>query len=440
MKDRYEEVDEPTPLSRGANIHRELKALFQSVLAKRRIPPHLAHKVLLKLEVDLDPSEIGEANLSAGTSAARKFAEELLSKLHLLAQDFRSGGAIFPQGRIHCFWCGSFECAHALPPDSRAVFKGYSPTGEPIWQELAALALEEHHPEIDSLYMVKPVPITLIKPGNVLNREQMPVYGKHSNLYRILGQLLVGYIPIANGKQDRGRFALSIQAVEVHRGRLEHDLNVLGVLPDGRPIAPLLEEVADERLADAISSAQAKLAEINFLGRSKPDKNRQADNGKAASQLQPPRHPSLRAREEKALRILTRLAQNLERIYRQSYRRTLHAQDRHRDRERPTSTALRDALEATPEALFRDVHEATWVVVGPKNRVHVFNDKGQHITSVVYPGETIRKRTLNGKWKNAAREAVEEFREQLRRLAAEPQEIRTAFSPINPSEGTASDG
>ncbi|MBI4585247.1 MAG: hypothetical protein HY717_14635 [Planctomycetes bacterium] len=426
MKDRYEEVDEPTPLSRGANIYRDLKALFQSVLTKRRIPPHLAHKVQLKLEVDLDPSEIAGADPVAGAFAARKFAGELLSKLHLLAQDFRSGGAIFPQGKIHCFWCASFECAHAQPPDSRAVFKGYSPTGEPVWQELAVLALEEHHPDIDSLYMEKPVPITLIKPGYALTREQLPVYGKHSNLYRILGQLLVGYIPFLNGKQDRGRFALTIQAVEVHRGRLEHDLNVLGVLPDGRPIAPFLEEVADARLADAISSAQQKLAELNFLGRPKLEKIQRGDNGKATSPPQPPWHPTLRAREEKALRILTRLAQNLERIYRQSHRRTLHAQDRHRDRERPASTALRDALEATPEALFRDVHEATWVVVGPKNRVHVFNDKGQHITSVVYPGETIRKRTLNGKWKNAAREAVEEFRERLRRLAAAPQELRTA--------------
>jgi hypothetical protein len=152
-----------------------------------------------------------------------------------------------------------------------------------------------------------------------------------------------------------------------------------------------------------------KLAELNIHSRS--------------------RRFNLKNREARALRVLDRLAHNIDRIYRQSSRRTLHAQDRHRDRERPASTALRDALEANTEALLRDGQEATWIVLGPKNRVHVFNDEGQHVTSIVYPGETIRKRTHTGKWKNATPEAVENFREQMRRVAEAPGISITGESP-----------
>ena len=55
------------------------------------------------------------------------------------------------------------------------------------------------------------------------------------------------------------------------------------------------------------------------------------------------------------------------------------------------------------------------MVLGPKNRVHIFNDKGLHVTSVVYPGETVRQRTSGGKWRipDAGEKAA--FQEALRR-------------------------
>ena len=116
--------------------------------------------------------------------------------------------------------------------------------------------------------------------------------------------------------------------------------------------------------------------------------------------------------------VLERLAGNLDRIFRQGTRRTRHSQERHQDRERPAAAALRDVLSARPEEIFRDVRESTWVVVGPKSRVHVFNDAGKHITSVVYPGETVRRRTAQGKWRAAPPESVRGFREAMGRMAA----------------------
>jgi hypothetical protein len=117
------------------------------------------------------------------------------------------------------------------------------------------------------------------------------------------------------------------------------------------------------------------------------------------------------------MRILNRLARTIDRIYRQSFRRTRHAQVRHRNRERPTSTALGDALHARRDSVYRDVGESTWIIVGPKNRVHVFNDSGHHVTSVVYPGETIRRRTAQGKWKRGTPEELEAFRRSLHAAA-----------------------
>ena len=119
----------------------------------------------------------------------------------------------------------------------------------------------------------------------------------------------------------------------------------------------------------------------------------------------------------KATSILQRLSRNLERIYRQRQRRTRHSQVRHLDRRRPAATAFRDALRADKESIFRDVEEKTWVVIGPKNRVHIFNDQALHVTSVVYQGETIRQRTRRGKWLSPRGGELTGFREALRRVA-----------------------
>ena len=81
---------------------------------------------------------------------------------------------------------------------------------------------------------------------------------------------------------------------------------------------------------------------------------------------------------------------------------------------RPASSAFADALTGKDGAIYRDVEEKTWVVVGPKRRVHVFNDDGVHITSVVYPGETIRHRTTKGKWISSKKAELEDFRAALK--------------------------
>jgi hypothetical protein len=353
------------------------------------LPRGRAIELLLRLD-PLEESRPGEP------PAERRFADALLSQIGLWIESEIDRAAPFPAGRVRCYWCSSFDCAHAAPPGPHAVFAGYSPTGLPTWRDLAAVALEKRDPRIEDLYREVPVPLTIVQGGQDLVSAQLPEYGQRSGLYRILGQVAVGYLSLPTGlRGERSTVALTVQAVEVERGRPRICLNIIGRLPDGTDLGRLLEEEPDSRLADALRVARQRLSEIA------PRRRRRGE-----------------PRDRQALAALEALARNLDRIFRQRTRRTKHAQDRHRDRERPAAAALRDAMAARPGEIYRDVQESTWVVLGPRSRVHIFNDAGKHITSVVYPGETVRRRTAQGKWRAAPLESVRGFREAVGRLAA----------------------
>jgi hypothetical protein len=378
--------------SRARLVYRELQALLREALrGKVDLPGGRPIRLQLSFEVRPfpPPDEAGEPGEAA-------FAADLLQRVERAAQDEADRRAPFPQGRVRCFWCGSFDCAHAIPPGSRSAFAGYGPTGLPIWKDLATLALDRRDPRIDDLYADPPVPIAVFQTGRDLVSDQLVVYGKGSGAFRILGQVAVGYLGLRVApRAERIPVAITIQAVDLDRGGPRPvRLNVIGRLPDGTDLWRVLEEEPDSRLADALRVARARLEEIPHFRRH--------------------RGPS---REKLALGALSRLARNLDRIFRQKGRRTKHAEDRHQDRERPAAAALRDAIAARPDAIYRDVHQSTWVVIGPRSRVHFFNDAGQHVTSVVYPGETVRRRTLQGKWRAVPPDSIRGFQEALARSA-----------------------
>lgn len=390
---------------RCLSIHRQLGEILARVFQRQGIPAHRRPKVTIDLRAEF---EIGAE--SSTSESGQRFANELLDQIQTRALEGREG-APFAVGRLHCFWCNGSDCRHSRPPQPSFVFGGYSPTGEPVWLDFASFALERGHPLIDWLYRDAAPPIHLLVPGSELHREQLGVYGKGSARFRVLAQLLIGYVPLRasmEGGSSRGksRLALSIQVVECREPRTRHYLNVVGLLGDGGAAELELEGHLEPRLADALAAARVKLSDLS-LGACRPARARKGAAG----------HRPSRGRESDrlALRLLQRLARNLERIYRQSHRRTQHSQTRHLNRERPASTALRDALAAKSADIYRDVQTDTWVVIGPRNRVHVFNDAGQHVTSVVYPGESIRKRTASGKWKREEEpRAVNAFLERIR--------------------------
>jgi hypothetical protein len=310
--------------------------------------------------------------------------------------------ASLPIGRVYCHWCRSFFCEHSEPPEPRSVFGGYTPTGQPTWPEFVSVLLEKRHPQVDTIFQESSAPLTIVQSGEELSRKQLPIYGKRSPSYKILGQVCLGYLSFpgqlrlpSSSDTPRSPLAITFQVVKTKRSTGSLVLNILGTLPDGTPAFQAFEESSDARLLDALLSTRRGLEELSL---------RTVSRNK--------RHMDRRRR---VLEILKQLAKSLDRIFRQRQRRTQHSQDRHRNRQRPASTASKDALQASPEAIYRDVEKNTWVVLGPKNRVHIFNDKGLHVTSVIYPGETVRQRTSGGKWRipDAGEKAA--FQEALRR-------------------------
>jgi hypothetical protein len=95
--------------------------------------------------------------------------------------------------------------------------------------------------------------------------------------------------------------------------------------------------------------------------------------------------------------ILQGLARKLEKVGRQGGRRTAHA-ERHPVKNRPTSKAWEDAFAAPQEMILWDKHEKTFVVLGPRSRVHVFSPEGRHVTSLVLAAEAVRSRRRRKRW------------------------------------------
>jgi hypothetical protein len=191
---------------------------------------------------------------------------------------------------------------------------------------------------------------------------------------------------------------VTFQAVELGGGE-RIVLNILGRLADGQAAFQVLEEAVDPRIQNALLASRRNLSELSL--RRFPRRRREAE------------------RRRHAMSILGRLAQNLDRVFRQRHRRTRHSEARHLDPQRPAASALGDALKAKAGSIYRDVEENTWVVIGPKNRVHVFNPEALHVTSVVYSGETVRQRTTRGKWLLPRPDDLAAFQESLARRAQE---------------------
>ena len=377
---------------RAHQVQRELEHIFHSLLKRRREAAGTHGKLEPgNLKLNLELPQPGSGNHSS---------DQLYLQLQGAAERYANRASSMPLGRVYCHWCRSFFCEHASPPEPRSVFGGYTPTGQPTWPEFVSVLLERHHPRVDTIFGGTPSLITVLHSGHELTKAQLPIYGKSSPICRILGQVTLGYIIFPEGLSlpqssaaQRTPLALTLQAVESGSGSFL--LNVLGKLPDGTPAFQAFEESWDTRLADALHSTRRDLEEISLRNTSRRKKGSE--------------------RQRLVMGALHRLEKNLDRIFRQRERRTQHSQERHTNRGRPTSTAFRDALEAAPEAIFRDVEERTWVVIGPKNRVHVFNDQARHVTSIVYSGETVRARTTRGKWREPKAEERLAFRRALER-------------------------
>ncbi len=317
--------------------------------------------------------------------AEREFRTALENQLDALCDQLRTDQLGYRDGHVFCPWCASPVCEHSTSSDPRAIFIGYSPTGVPLWRDLGSWLVELGDDRIDRLYGERPIPLARRIDGDALTADMLHEFGEAMRPLTLVGAIVAGYFLIP--KPRGGEQALALSALVLERrsssGGPRYSLNLVANLPPPHHLPTLLAERIVPILSDWVASLRHELAAMQeawLVGNSA---------GKR------PSIGDCRARVEKALEDG---AQYLEKRLRRRAGRTDHAEERSTDPERPTASALSDALSARDEDLFLDRRERTLVVRGPRNRVHVFRGDGTHITSIQYSGESIRDRIAKGRW------------------------------------------
>jgi hypothetical protein len=279
------------------------------------------------------------------------------------------------------------------------VFGGYSSTGLPIWPEFTQILLERKHPQVDLLYRgAQTHLVAMYLEPEMLKQRQLNIFGRQSKTYDILGQVVFGFLRLrvpGAARSEPEPVACTLQAVESRRldGSPRVALNVLARLSDGSPALDAIQGPYQTRIADVIASARHRIGTLRPPLR---DRNPKGD----ATAL--PDTASLVAD------ILQGLARKIEKVGRQGGRRTAHAEG-HPRKDRPTSKAWQDALSASEEAILWDKQENTYVVLGPRNRVHVFSQEGRHVTSLVLARDAVRTRRQRRRWLPLTREQRDRF-------------------------------
>jgi len=407
---RAQNMEAPMSTSPNAKHSKELRALRKrSVAAQNEILavvrdtynalyggfPDVPKKVALSFQMEIDPTEDWQL---CGKQTLYEQIERTVKEAGAKADCFRQGAA-------YCYHCETSQCEHALSPRPKAVFQGYSSSGVPQWTDFAQLLVDRGDDRAYLLFEKNPPTLASVILGRDLKRDQLHLFGKASKSYDVLGQVASGYFE-SHGKNSNGKaFALTFQAVESRGpfGETRLDLNLLGHFPRDLVAREYFEENANEALRQALITAELNLEELR-------DKLNGHDG-----QLSSKERSKLLG---KVPGILRDLGVHIERTSRLSSRRTRHAQKRSRE-DRPTAKAIDDARDASPEKIFCDLRKDTIVILGRRNRVHVFGKDGSHVTSLSIPKDAVAKRLRKKRWVPASPPVSRAFREALSHVGEE---------------------
>lgn len=300
---------------------------------------------------------------------AEEWVEQLVQGLRTAA------GTVAPlaPGRVWCYHCGSSQCEHGQPAEPGQVFAGYANNGRPQWQEWFSHLHQLDDERVDLLFAEPPQLLTRIVGRRSLIAEQTLAFGRNSMTYRILGQLVAGYLPVGPR-----RCALTVQLVETP-DRVLH-------------VQTLMADALREALADAPAAGRSLLYRCSDA----LAKLRRAVEAQRGAWLACRSPAERREVQSRLFGLLRRLAGSIEQKGRQVQRRTPHAQHRQEEFRRPVHKAIDDVAAATPDDFYRDTVRDSLIVVGKAGRCHVFTPDGRHLTSLLLPGDQLerRKRTL----------------------------------------------
>lgn len=377
------------PLSPQQRLGRAIAELGQAVeaLAKGEgvsAPP--------ELEIVLAVGPASPEVWSARTTAAEV---AILDQLRAL----RPLDIVWRDGAVFCFQCREIGCRHARPDTDLKVFAGYSATGKPTWRPFVGLCLEQRIAGLDRLYERPPGVVALVQMAEALSEDVLPGFSQGQARYNVVGQVAVGLIPVSLRRGDQDRVAVTLQVVErrLPNTPVQLRLNLIGLRSDH--LAQVASEGAErseaERLRRAVLGARRRLGEAG----------RRVVVAEARREAY-----DLRGAVE---RVLNHLRGDIERAFDPEQRRTAHGRVRHNGGERPTSQAFGDARKASAERLFVDTHRHTVVVIGKRNRAHVFTHHGRHVTSLRLAEGELTRKTTRGRWAPLEPAAISAFRIHL---------------------------
>ncbi len=302
--------------------------------------------------------------------------------------------AVFHPGHLYCLRCASASCEHSLPKSGQEVFAGYGPSGVPRFLDLGQWLLEQRDPRVDLLYATPRRLIAHTTIGSELTDQLLPAFRDADSGYHIHGQVTAGWYSFPTVQGFEESLALSFQVVSSRPpgGQRRFGLNLIGVAPEDQPLENLFDRIGELPWMPAARWAQDALRQIERAA----TRSQAIDDEKLEKRLQG---------------LLSGLARRLERHHRSRRRRTGHAEQRHRQGDRPTWKALSDLASAKDDDLLFDTRKKTLIVLGDRGRAHVFNQAGKLVTSIRYSPSTIRRRRERHLWRSATDEEIASLRE-----------------------------
>ncbi|NOZ88190.1 MAG: hypothetical protein GXP49_18415 [Deltaproteobacteria bacterium] len=341
-----------------------------------------------------------ELGLEPGRAGWKIFGQPLDTQLRTVLKQVEAKTGAFRHGRVYCYKCMSGDCDHSIPGDPTKVFAGYSSTGKPNWISFGQMLLDRGDHRVDELYAENPSLLTCLLSKDQLHREQLNAFGRQSLDYIVLSQVAAGYFLLPGKGGSREKAALTFQAVQTMgpKKTLMVDLNVIGQTNEHIPITDLLDQ-RFSRLQQRLVKTRDRLRNLkpSWTGRGNYRRTGPASE--------------TRGRVEFAEMVLSELARGIEQLSRQAARRTMHAE--RRAVKRPVSKALQEARAAGDEKLLWDKKQETIVVLGAKQRIHVFSPEARLVTTLVMESDGVERRRKKGRWITPEAERIETFRNSL---------------------------
>jgi hypothetical protein len=236
---------------------------------------------------------------------------------------------------------------------------------------------------------------------DVVLQDLLAGFGQGNRAYTLRGQVAAGHLhfPQTVEKKEEERRVIAFQIIECLE---ESGRNALRFNLTGATMFELAEAAHISRSAYGSLYHRARDTQDRIAGLS-----RRWDDAQ--------RRGEVFDTEGRCEGLMRSLRTDLERIFRATGRRTLHAQEHHERGVRPTSHAHKDLRNASAESTFRDTTKGTLIVVGGKGRIHVFSGAGKLVTSLLFGKSDVEKRLLDGRWSPVSRSQFDDWKEDALR-------------------------